>query len=50
MRFVLAHSSYIIHMDTYDVVNRDVNQLDHVANQDHKAKSQADSAADLDEF
>jgi len=50
VRFVLALCSYLMHMDTYDVVNRDVNELDHVANQAHNDKSQADSAADLDEF
>ena len=37
-------------MDTYDVVNRDVNELDHVANQAHNDKPQADSTANLDEF
>jgi len=35
---------------TYDIVNWDVNELDKVANQAHNDKSQADSAADLDEF
>ena len=48
MRFVLALCSCLMHMDTYDVVNRDVNELDHVANQAHIDKSQADSPADLE--
>ena len=50
MRFVLALCSCLMHMDTYDVVNRDVNELDHVANQAHNDKPQADSTANLDEF